>query len=83
MDEGFIVYGLDHQGHGKSEGDRTFVSEFNDYAEDVIHYIEKVMKESNDNLPQFLLGHSMGGTISVVVGQKRPDCNLSFLLFEF
>ncbi len=60
---GFAVAGIDHQGHGQSEGDRAHVVSFDDYVQDFALFVRKVSEE-NPNRPCFLIGHSMGGTIA-------------------
>lgn len=60
---GYGVYGYDHIGHGKSEGERVFVRKFEDYTETLNIYLQKVKVEQSDK-PVFLIGHSMGGMIS-------------------
>jgi len=71
--KGIAVFGLDHQGFGRSEGDRGHVEDFNHYSDDVVDYMVKVMwneyPEWHD-LPRFVAGHSMGGLISIHVGLK-------------
>ena len=61
---GFIVYGLDHQGHGRSEGDRLHLKQFGDFVEDVIG-LTRLAKSENPLIAKktFLLGHSMGGKL--------------------
>jgi predicted dienelactone hydrolase len=58
---GFVVYGLDHQGHGRSEGDRAFVVRFSDYADDVLQLTE-LAQSRHPALARrtFLLGASSG-----------------------
>ena len=60
---GYAVYGLDHIGHGKSEGKREFVERFEDYTDTLTVYCEMV-KGRQPGKPLFLLGHSMGGLIT-------------------
>jgi acylglycerol lipase len=60
---GYAVYGVDHVGHGKSEGTREFVERFEDYTHTLRVYCEMV-KGWQAGKPMFLLGHSMGGLIS-------------------
>ncbi len=60
---GYAVYGLDHIGHGKSEGEREFVETFDDYTDTLTIFYDMVA-EWQHNIPIFLLGHSMGGTIA-------------------
>lgn len=60
---GFAVYGLDHEGHGKSEGQRVYVNRFQVYIDDLKMFYDMVHKD-NPGLKIFLLGHSMGGLIA-------------------
>jgi len=62
---GFIVHGMDHQGHGRSNGERVHVEQFTDYAEDFIQFIQLKYKDHPD-LPHFLLGHSMGSLVAAL-----------------
>ena len=60
---GYAVYGLDHIGHGKSEGMREFVKRFEDYTDTLTIYYN-MLKGWQTGKPIFLLGHSMGGLIA-------------------
>jgi acylglycerol lipase len=69
----YAVYGIDHVGHGKSEGTRVFVQSFDDYLEPLGTFLEMV-KESHPGKPVFLMGHSMGGLIApLYVLKHKPD----------
>jgi len=61
--KGYAVWALDHQGHGKSEGTRSYVERFDEYLTDVKAFIDIVRKKHlKDKI--FLVGHSLGGTIA-------------------
>ncbi len=60
---GYAVYGLDHIGHGKSEGRRVFVKRFDDFTGTLAIYYDMV-KGWQAGKPIILLGHSMGGLIA-------------------
>ena len=60
---GYALYGLDHIGHGKSEGTRELVERFEDYISTLTTYYDMV-KGWQTGKPVFLLGHSMGGLIA-------------------
>ncbi len=59
----FNVYAFDLRGHGRSQGKRVYVKRFSDYIDDLNLFLALV-RPQNPDLPVFLLGHSMGGTIS-------------------
>lgn len=62
---GLVVYTMDLQGHGQSEGDRGYVTRFDDYVDDLL-CLGKLARESNPGMSSkmFLLGHGMGGLIA-------------------
>lgn len=64
---GYSVYRFDNQGHGKSEGERTYIECYKNFSDDV-HEIVNLAKENNIGEKVFILGHSMGGMISTVYG---------------
>jgi acylglycerol lipase len=60
---GYAVYGIDHLGHGKSDGTRVYVERFDDYTNTLKIYFDMIHRWQPDK-PIFLVGHSMGGLIS-------------------
>jgi len=62
---GYAVYGLDHIGHGQSEGTRVYVDQFNDFTDNVKIYFDMIRQWQPD-IPIFVVGHSMGGLISTI-----------------
>jgi acylglycerol lipase len=60
---GYVVYGLDQIGHGKSGGPREFVERFEDYSDTFTQYLAMV-KQWQPGKPIFLLSHSIGGLIA-------------------
>jgi acylglycerol lipase len=69
---GYAVYGLDHIGHGKSEGTRVYVERFADYTVTLKLYFDLIRLEHPD-APVFLVGHSMGGLIGAVYLLDHQD----------
>ncbi len=63
-DEGWETFAWDLRGHGKSEGKRGFVRNFNEYEKDLFRLYDEVQKERSSSGPTILFGHSMGGLIS-------------------
>jgi alpha-beta hydrolase superfamily lysophospholipase len=62
---GYAVYGIDHIGHGRSEGRRLYVERFADYTEPLKTYVDMVRCWQPDK-PIYLVGHSMGGLIGLL-----------------
>ncbi len=58
---GYEVRAFDLRGHGSSEGARVYVSDFDEYAQDLDRFVARVRQEGK---PLFVLGHSMGGAIA-------------------
>jgi alpha-beta hydrolase superfamily lysophospholipase len=60
---GYSVHGLDHRGHGQSEGQpRAFVRSIEEYVDDLKLLWDQV---KSPHVPNILIGHSMGGIIAV------------------
>jgi len=62
---GYAVYGMDHLGHGKSDGRRVHVKRFEDYTNTLKIYFDRI-RGLQPEKPIFLVGHSMGGLISAL-----------------
>ncbi len=68
-DNGWIVYGIDHRGHGESIAnidDKGFFAETNGF-EKVVHDMKLLtdkIKENHPDLPLFIFGHSMGSFLT-------------------
>ncbi|KAG5497578.1 hypothetical protein JKF63_03843 [Porcisia hertigi] len=70
--EGYVVFSLDNQGTGGSEGVRLYVERFDHFVDDVCAFIKFIQARYPplEGQPTFLLGHSMGGLISTLVAQR-------------
>jgi acylglycerol lipase len=67
---GYAVYVMDLRGHGRSEGDRAMIWEFDQYLNDVEVLLERVAARQPGK-PLFLFGHSMGGAIVALLAITR------------
>ncbi|KAI3809019.1 hypothetical protein L1987_24985 [Smallanthus sonchifolius] len=71
---GFGVYGIDNQGHGKSEGIKGFISRFDDLVDDCSQFFSSICeRQENKNKLRILLGESMGGAMVLRLHMKKPD----------
>jgi alpha-beta hydrolase superfamily lysophospholipase len=70
-DAGWSVYGLDHAGHGRSEGERVLIPDFTPVVEDV-HPMVRQAQAANPGRPVAMVGHSMGGGIATRYVELHP-----------
>jgi alpha-beta hydrolase superfamily lysophospholipase len=61
--DGLAVYSIDLRGRGKSDGERFYVQNFEDYVSDVASFVS-IIKANEPGLPMFMLGHSAGGVVA-------------------
>jgi alpha-beta hydrolase superfamily lysophospholipase len=94
--KGFAVCGLDHIGHGKSEGKRWYVQKFEDYTE-ILQFFLRMVQNMQAEKPVFLIGFSLGalitsvylldnqeelvGSVLVAPGVKVPENISAFTIF--
>jgi len=67
-----LVFGHDHVGHGRSEGERVQISDYADYTEPLLTHCRE-MKTKHPDLPLYLMGHSLGGLISLLSVLEAQD----------
>lgn len=61
---GYVVYVPDHHGHGRSGGKRGRVS-LEAAVTDLDQLMVTVVRANHRDVPQFMLGHSLGGTLAL------------------
>lgn len=67
-------YAWDLRGHGRSEGHRGYVAEFDDYCRDFKIFLDMILKEDKVRKgPVVLFCHSMGGLIQIKTLIRNPD----------
>lgn len=85
---GYAVYGLDYEGHGRSDGLQGYVPDFQALVHDCDDYFTSVVAHHSSSHasqsssqshkkekkpPRFLLGESMGGAVALLLHRARPD----------
>jgi alpha-beta hydrolase superfamily lysophospholipase len=68
---GAAVYAPDHMGHGRSDGERVLIEDFEDVVTDV-HAVADLARAAHPGLPVVMIGHSMGGLIAARYAQRHP-----------
>lgn len=75
--EGYAVYALDHRGHGRSAGPRALLDRMDNAVADLDTLVLRAAGEqgaqAGSGVPVFLLGHSMGGTLSLCYALRHQD----------
>lgn len=69
---GYGIYALDHRGHGRSEGARVEIEDYDDYLKDLKTFFDLVRSKQPDERV-FLVGHSMGGGIAIAYTTRHQD----------
>jgi alpha-beta hydrolase superfamily lysophospholipase len=62
--EGYAVYAIEHRGHGRSQGPRALIDRIANAVADLDKLVT-LAAEAHPGAPVFLVGHSMGATISL------------------
>jgi len=68
--EGFVLFGADLRGHGRSSGARGHISSAEDFMQDIDVLLEQA-RACYENLPILLYGHSLGGILVLYYGLLR------------
>jgi len=71
VESGYAVFGMDHIGHGRSNGSRSHVTSIDDLSDDYETFVLNISKQHPD-LPRFAIGHSMGGLVLLNLVKKNP-----------
>jgi acylglycerol lipase len=69
---GHAAYAIDHRGHGRSAGPRSYVDRVENAVAD-LHSLSDLARERHPGAPVVLLGHSMGGAIALEYAFRHQD----------
>jgi alpha-beta hydrolase superfamily lysophospholipase len=76
---GSAVYAEDHLGHGRSEGERALITDFEHVVDDLASLADLATGE-HPGLPLLFMGHSMGGLLASRYAQRHPERVAGLLL---
>lgn len=73
---GISVYAMDHRGQGASgrmleDPHKGHVEKFSYYVDDVSDFVDNIVLKENPEVPVILLSHSMGGTVSLLLAERK------------
>ncbi|KAJ7972968.1 caffeoylshikimate esterase-like [Quillaja saponaria] len=70
----YAVFGIDYEGHGRSEGARCFIDKFDNIVNDCYDFFKSVSdQEEYKGKGRFLYGESMGGAVTLLLHKKDPS----------
>ncbi|MGW2886168.1 alpha/beta hydrolase [Streptomyces griseoruber] len=67
---GAAVFAPDHMGHGRSDGERVRIEDFEDVVTDA-RAVAELARATHPDLPLVLIGHSMGGLVAARYAQRH------------
>lgn len=73
--KGYEVYGIDHVGHGLSNGKRALINDYNALVSDFAYFVNHIYDSrtkgtSGVELPAFIVSHSMGTLVALLAMKK-------------
>ncbi len=71
-ERGFHVETHDHVGHGRSTGLRAYFPSFEALEQDSVIHARR-MRADFPGVPLFLIGHSLGGSLAILVARNNPQ----------
>lgn len=81
----YNVFLYDARGHGYSyrfneDMELTHVDKYEDYVEDLDYYVNQIVVPNSADIPVYLFGHSMGGTIAqMYISSKQTPVSKTIL----
>ena len=72
VERNYIIYSFDLRGNGRSPGQRGYINSWAEFRADLTAFLNLVTAKKPD-LPLFLIGQSMGGTIALDYVLRESD----------
>ncbi len=70
--KGYVIYALDHVGHGRSPGQRGHINRWDEFRDGLRAFVLMVQAKEAGR-PFFLFGHSMGGCMTLDYVLRYPE----------
>ena len=70
-EHGAVTYLPDHLGHGRSDGERALIVDFEHVVDD-LEALASIAEAEYPGLPMVMVGHSMGGLLTARFVQRNP-----------
>ena len=77
----FVSAAFDQPGHGLTGGDQGTVYDFDDLTQNCVNFVLKVKTLYSEDLPIFLVGLSMGGSMCIMAALKLPNLVKGIILY--
>jgi len=68
---GAAVYAPDHIGHGRTDGERALIRDFEHVVDD-LEQVSRIAAQEQGGVPLVVAGHSMGGLLSARLAERHP-----------
>jgi alpha-beta hydrolase superfamily lysophospholipase len=69
---GYIIYGFDLRGHGRSPGQRGYLNRWSEFREDLSCFLD-LIRTQEPALPCFLFAHSLGALLALDYSLRNSD----------
>ncbi len=70
-ENGYTVYRYDLRGHGKSGMEKGHIDSYREFIDDCKEMVALIKSKEDKEI--FMLGHSMGGMVTLIYGIENPD----------
>jgi acylglycerol lipase len=71
---GYLLYGFDQRGHGKSPGLKGYIEDFSYFVDDLDKFVGFIRRK-HSNTRIFMIAHSVGGTVATAYSlSHQADC---------
>ncbi|CAL1374411.1 unnamed protein product [Linum trigynum] len=70
--QGYGVYGIDYEGHGKSSGLQGYIQNLDSVVQDCAHHFRNISEDKRGK-KRYLMGESLGGAVTLLLHRTMPN----------